>query len=179
MLQPCSSVGSESNCRSRGHEFHSDLVPYFGAVWSWNNSPPSLFQEGLLTVSSESMHKVLVNCLVNLAQEKCVVRWTNHFNMTIAVDWDVKPLTKQNTDISEFWVVMGRATHGLRKLLCNIVDLMFHVYYILQRLFIVLCVVSLSFLYFLTMTMWLSFINDTKIAVALNLKTGSESKAST
>ena len=34
------------------------------------------------------MHKVLVNCLVKLAQDKSVVRLGP--NMTIAVDWDVK-----------------------------------------------------------------------------------------
>ena len=40
-------------------------------------------------------HKVLVNHLVKLAQEKNVVRWTDHPDMTIAVDWDVKHQTKQ------------------------------------------------------------------------------------
>ena len=37
------------------------------------------------------MHEVLVNCLVKLAQDKGVV----YLDMTIAVDWDVKPQTKQ------------------------------------------------------------------------------------
>ena len=32
------------------------------------------------------MHEVLVNHLVKLAQES-----TEHLNMTIAIDWDVKP----------------------------------------------------------------------------------------
>ena len=36
------------------------------------------------------VYKELVNCLVKLAQEKSVVRWTDHPDMTIAVDWDVK-----------------------------------------------------------------------------------------
>ena len=40
------------------------------------------------------MHKVLVNCLVKLAQEKSVVRLTDSLDMIIAVDWDVKPQTK-------------------------------------------------------------------------------------
>ena len=40
------------------------------------------------------MHKVLVNCLVKLAQEKSVVRLTDHPYLTIAVDWDVKHQTK-------------------------------------------------------------------------------------
>ena len=41
------------------------------------------------------VHEVLVNCLVKLAQEKSVVRWTDHPNMTIAVDWEVKNQTNQ------------------------------------------------------------------------------------
>ena len=45
-----------------------------------------LIQEGLL----KYVHEVLVNCLVKLAQEKSVVRWTDRPDMTIAVDWDVK-----------------------------------------------------------------------------------------
>ena len=37
------------------------------------------------------LQKKMVNCqLVKLAQEKSVVRWTDHPNMTIAVEWDVK-----------------------------------------------------------------------------------------
>ena len=38
------------------------------------------------------MHKVLVNCFVKLVQEK-VVRLTDYLDMTIGVDWDVKPQT--------------------------------------------------------------------------------------
>ena len=40
------------------------------------------------------MHEVLVNCLVKFAQEKSVVGLTD-LNMTIVVDWDLKPQTKQ------------------------------------------------------------------------------------
>ena len=40
------------------------------------------------------MHKVLVNCLVKLAEEKYVLRGTNSPNMTIVVDWDIKLQTK-------------------------------------------------------------------------------------
>ena len=36
------------------------------------------------------MLEVLVNFLVNLAQEQSVVRRTDRPDMTIAVDWDVK-----------------------------------------------------------------------------------------
>ena len=42
------------------------------------------------------MNKVRVNRLVKLAQEKSVFRWTDRLDMTIAVDWDIKPQTKQN-----------------------------------------------------------------------------------
>ena len=35
------------------------------------------------------LHKVLVNHLVKLAQEKIVVRRTDRPDMTIAVDWDI------------------------------------------------------------------------------------------
>ena len=42
------------------------------------------------------MHKVLVNPLVKLAEGKKVVRLTDRLDMAIAVDWDIKPQTKQN-----------------------------------------------------------------------------------
>ena len=42
------------------------------------------------------VHKVLVNRLVKLAQEKSVVRCTDQPDMTIAVDWDVKNQTNQS-----------------------------------------------------------------------------------
>ena len=45
------------------------------------------------------VNEVLVNCLVKLAQEKSVVRWTNCLDMTIAVDWDVKNQTKKKTKL--------------------------------------------------------------------------------
>ena len=41
------------------------------------------------------MHNILVNCLVKLAEEKSVVRWTDRLDVTLGVDWDVKPKTKQ------------------------------------------------------------------------------------
>ena len=62
-----------SDCRSRGREFHPGPVSYFDWDWSY----------------------VLVNYLVKLAQEKSVVRLTDHPDMTIAVDWDVKHQNKQ------------------------------------------------------------------------------------
>ena len=40
-------------------------------------------------------HKVLVNRLFELAQEKSVVRWIDHPTLTIAVDWDINATNKQ------------------------------------------------------------------------------------
>ena len=55
-----------------------------------------LIQEGLLSVTSKSMcTKYWLTTKSKLAQEKSVVRLTNHLNMTIAVDFDGKPQTKQ------------------------------------------------------------------------------------
>ena len=45
------------------------------------------------------MHKVLVNLLFKLAQEKSVLRRTDHPDMNIPVDWEVKQQTKPK-DIS-------------------------------------------------------------------------------
>ena len=66
---PRSAVGNMScyrcvsDCRSRGREFDPGPIPYFRGDWSWNNfyghSPPFRwfihYQEGLLSVTSESM----------------------------------------------------------------------------------------------------------------------------
>ena len=64
---PRSAVGNVSgyrcvsDCRFRGREFDPGPVPYFRGDWSWNDfyghSPPFrwFIQEGLLSVSSESM----------------------------------------------------------------------------------------------------------------------------
>ena len=41
------------------------------------------------------MHKVPVNHLVKLGQEKSVVMWSDHPNITIAVDWGIKQQNKQ------------------------------------------------------------------------------------
>ena len=55
-----------------------------------------LIQEMLVSVKRKYEHEVLVNCLSQACPEKSVVRLTDHFGMTIAVDWDVKLQTKQN-----------------------------------------------------------------------------------
>ena len=49
------------------------------------------------------MHEVLVNCLVKLAQEKSVARGTDHPDMTVAVDWDVKNQTPNKLNPPQIW----------------------------------------------------------------------------
>ena len=49
----------------------------------------------VVSYKQKYVHEVLVNRLVKPAQEKSVMRWTDHPDMTIAVDWDVKHQTKQ------------------------------------------------------------------------------------
>ena len=49
-------------------------------------------KKGCFQLNGKYVHKVLVNCLVQLAQEKV---WLGDLDMTIAVDWDVKHQTKQ------------------------------------------------------------------------------------
>ena len=76
-------------------------VPYFHGDWSLNNfydhSVPSTdSRRAVVSYKWKYVHEVLVKCMVKLAQEKSVVRWTDLLNMIITVDWDVKPQTKQN-----------------------------------------------------------------------------------
>ena len=65
------------------------------------------------------MHKVLVNHLVKLVKEKV---WIDELTVstlqTIAVDWDVEPLTKQNLDYSskltlKIWAISWYLSHSL------------------------------------------------------------------
>ena len=53
------------------------------------------FKKGCFSYRWKYVHEVLVNPLVKLAQERNVVSWTDHSDMTIAVDWNVKHQTKQ------------------------------------------------------------------------------------
>ena len=46
------------------------------------------------------VHKVLVNCLFKLAQEKSVLRWTDRPNMTIAVDLERKATKQTNKQVT-------------------------------------------------------------------------------
>ena len=93
-----------SDCRSRGGEFHPGPVPYFRNCgdWSWNNfyghSPPFrwFIQEGLLSVTSESMctNYWLTDC--SSLPRKSVLRWTDCPPMTIAVDLGRKARKQTN-----------------------------------------------------------------------------------
>ena len=69
-----STVGSESDCISRGREFHPaqsyTLVEIDHEYISTVILLLPLIQEGLLSVTRESMHTLLVNSLVKLAKEK-------------------------------------------------------------------------------------------------------------
>ena len=93
---PRSAVDIESDCRSRCCEFDSGPVPYSCGDWSWKkfygHSPSADSKRVCCSYKQKHVHKVLVNRLVNLAcPGKSVVTWTDHLDMTIAVDWDVKP----------------------------------------------------------------------------------------
>ena len=75
-IGPHSAVSSESDCRN-----------YF-----YSHSFPSAdSSRAIVSFKQNYVHEVLVNFLVKLAQEKSVVRTTDHLNLTIADDWDVKP----------------------------------------------------------------------------------------
>ena len=55
-----------------------------------------LIQEGLLSDTSKSIcTEYWLTAWSKHAQEKSVVRLTDHLHMTIVVDWDIKEQTKQ------------------------------------------------------------------------------------
>ena len=93
-----------SDCRSRGREFDPGPVPYFRGDWSWNNfyahSPPFrwFIQEGLLSVTSESMCTNYWLTACSSLPRKNVFKWTDRPAMTIAVDMGRKA-TKTNKQI--------------------------------------------------------------------------------
>ena len=75
----CSPVSNVSDCRPRGCQFDPGLVPYFVEI------DHEIISTAILLPSADSrsvvvsykrkyVHKVPVNCLVKLAQEKSVVR---------------------------------------------------------------------------------------------------------
>ena len=98
--RPRSAVGNLYDCKSRGLQFQS--WPH-----TFREIDHEIISRAILLPSADSrrvfvsykrnyVHEVLVNHLVKLAQEKCVVRWTDCPNRTIVVEWDIKLQTKQN-----------------------------------------------------------------------------------
>ena len=71
--RPHSAVGSVSDCRSKGLEFHSGSVPYFHGDLSRNNfcghSPSADSRRVVFSYKRKYVHEVLVSRLV-----KSVVR---------------------------------------------------------------------------------------------------------
>ena len=87
--------------------FHTQIIPFyisnFQTLFSWASLTKRLTILYAYNYKPKYFHKVLVNRLVKLAQ-KSLVRLTDCLNMTIAVDWDIKPQTKldlcQETNIT-------------------------------------------------------------------------------
>ena len=90
---------SAADCKSRSHEFDPDQFPYFHPDHEIISTaillPSADSRRVVVSYKRKYVHKVLVNRLVKLALEESVVRGTDHPDMTIAVDWDVKNQTIQ------------------------------------------------------------------------------------
>ena len=76
---PPSAVGNMSDYRSRVREFDPGPVPYFHWDWSWYISmaillPSADSRRVVVSYKQKYVHKVLVNHLAKLAQEKSGVR---------------------------------------------------------------------------------------------------------
>ena len=100
----------ESDCRSRGRQFNPSPVPYFREDRFWNNFsslPLNHLRRIVVSYKLKYVHEELVNCLVKLAQEKSVVRWTDRPTMTIAVDLGRKATKPKETKE----MVKPRKTH--------------------------------------------------------------------
>ena len=59
-------------------------MKYF--LWSFSSLPLNHLRRAVVSNKRKYVHKILVNCLFKLAQEKSVVRRADHPAMTIAVD---------------------------------------------------------------------------------------------
>ena len=84
--------------RSGGRELDSSPVLYFRGNRSWKIF--YLFQLiysrwFVFIYKRKYVLEVLVNPLFKFAYEKSVVKWHDHPNMTIAVDWDIKQQTNK------------------------------------------------------------------------------------
>ena len=84
----------------------SGPVTFFHGVWSSNhfyshshsNTDSS---RAVVSYWQKDVHLVLVNCLGSLPRNS-VVRLIDHLNMTIVVDWDIKPQIKSNKQNLKF-----------------------------------------------------------------------------
>ena len=98
-----SSYRCVSDCRSRCREFDPGLVPSFRGIWPWTNfyghsSPFRWFiQEGLLSVTSESVCTNYWLTVWSSLPRKNVVKWTDRPAMTIAVDLGRKANKQTNS----------------------------------------------------------------------------------
>ena len=88
-------------CRSRGREFYPGPVPYFRGDWWWNDfyghSPPYpwFIQEGLLSVTSESMcTNYWLTACSSLPRKKCA-----------KVNWPSRNKTSATLPELEHWLV--------------------------------------------------------------------------
>ena len=87
-----------SDCRLRGCEFIPRLVPYFSGDFplSFSSLLMNHSRRVVVCYKWKYVHEVLVYCLFKLAQEKIVVRWTDHPAMAIAVDLGHKATKQTN-----------------------------------------------------------------------------------
>ena len=53
------------------------------------------------------LHEILVNRLVNFAQENSVISWTDHLDMTMAIVWDVQPQLDKQAMLPHFEYISG------------------------------------------------------------------------
>ena len=113
-----------SDCRSRGREFDPCPVPYFRGDWSWNyfygHSPPFrwFIQEGLLSVTSESMCTKYWLTACSSLPRKSVVRWTDRPAMTIAVDLGRKATKQTNKQTNKQTMIRIKEEAGVMQHNC-------------------------------------------------------------
>ena len=100
--------GSSVECTSAWHADFRRFNPRvrqhsFVKIWSWNNfyghsRPTADSSRTVVSYWQKNVHLALVNRLGSLPRNS-VVRLTDHLNMTIVVDSDIKPQIKQTKEI--------------------------------------------------------------------------------
>ena len=85
----------------RSRVWSPSLPKFFRGDWSWNHFyghslPTAVSSRAVVSYWPKDVHQVLVNYLDLSLPRKSVVRLTDRLDMTIVVDWDVKPQNKQN-----------------------------------------------------------------------------------